>query len=57
MERWEGKKVCIYTYQGKYRQRNHSLSFAQAGTCSQLSAPWLRVVTATNREIEMNIVR
>lgn len=44
-------KVRVYTYQDKCHRRSRSLSFARAGTCSPLSAPCLRVVTATNRNI------
>lgn len=35
---------------------NHSQSFVQAGTCSPLSAPWLRVVTANrNTQAQLHI--
>lgn len=51
------KTVSVYTYQGKCRQRSHSLSFARAGTCSPLSAPCLRVTTVTNRQMERIIRR
>lgn len=41
------KKVDASTYRGKCLQKNHSLSFARAGTCSQLSAPCFQLVTVT----------
>lgn len=44
-------KVRVHTYRDKCHRRSHSLSFARAGTCSPLSAPWLCVVTATSRNI------
>lgn len=43
----EKKKVDASTYRGKCLQKNHSLSFARAGTCSQLSAPCFQLVTVT----------
>lgn len=47
------KRKMSPTYQGKCLQRNHSLFFALAGTCSPLSAPWLRVVTVTTHSTDV----
>lgn len=51
------KQYSIFlTYQDKCHQMNHSQSFVQAGTCSPLSAPWLRVVTANrNAHAQLHI--